>query len=534
MLSDLFVREFDNFNLINLKLSKRLLKIISFLVSLAFIIFLETYLFIQLHNKIGNIVGLFSSLISIYYFCFCIFLILYSIVKYYKIFFGNKKERIILGSKPISVSSIIFSKVLFNTLRIFLISIVAIYPFLFLQAYFNNYQVSYYFLAFVNIIFSSLIISFISLLLVMPYKYIYENLKRLPVVLVVLTLGLGFLFTYFYSVILDFFISVVRSTNLDNLFTINNIEYLNNLSSSLFPINFMMDLMVRKNVIFNLVMILIFIFSLLSISILCFYYFYKHYLYSGENSKQEIVLFKRKSRVNSQSIALVKKELSLTFKNDEGVFSFVFLVCIQPFLIYLVISSIHLIFSTGNLTYIKSLYPNFISALDTFLILIFILIFNSNSSASLKKEINTLKLIKSLPISPLKQICFKMLVPYCFSILSYFITVLVLLVTNLISYYAMLFLLFIGLIGLSVLFITSTISDVKSKASDFVGTFTSLILPLIFVFIGVLFTLIPKLSIPTDIVFYLVVLFLEIALLGMYLIKIKSRLTKAFIEFGGQ
>ena len=192
----------------------------------------------------------------------------------------------------------------------------------------------------------------------------------------------------------------------------------------------------------------------------------------------------------------------------------------------MVISAIHLIFNTGNLNYIRYLYPNAYLTIDTILVILFVSVINSTSSIALEKEKQMLIKIKTLPISPIKQLSIKMVVPYSISSIFYLISLLVLVITKEITGLSFLFLLIIGLFILLILNLSSIYTDLKMK-NGFVSVLLDFILPIFYVMISFVLSLFIDLI---ETYYYLIIIgFLIITLISL-LINYKKRISKGFIN----
>ena len=199
-----------------------------------------------------------------------------------------------------------------------------------------------------------------------------------------------------------------------------------------------------------------------------------------------------------------------------------------------VVSAVNLIFNTGNLNYISTLFPAIFLTVDIILIMLFIAIINTTSSMSLTKEKNTLIIMKTLPVSYFKQLLIKISVPTILSFISYLVTILALVIFNEISYIDFAFLILVGALSILLLNLISLYNDLKSKSkSSLMTVIISFIFPLFAVGVGVLLSLLVEAEFET-LVFFASIIVLEILVILFFVIKVKSRVTKLFMKYEGE
>ena len=223
----------------------------------------------------------------------------------------------------------------------------------------------------------------------------------------------------------------------------------------------------------------------------------------------------------------------MLLNNNDGLFSYIFLVILQPFLVYSVISSLNLIFSTGNFIYINTLFPEIYLCVDILPILLFLSVINMTSSMSLTKERQTLIIMKTIPVSFFKQVLVKLGVNFIVSLISYIATLITLIATKEISLYTFLFLIIIGTLALLCLNIISIKSDFKFKAnSDLLSILVGFVFPVLYVVVATIFIIFIETS-QTEIAFLSVITILELITLCILLIKFKSKITEQFLNYEG-
>ena len=144
--------------------------------------------------------------------------------------------------------------------------------------------------------------------------------------------------------------------------------------------------------------------------------------------------------------ALIKKEFLLLFKDSNNLFSFTGLVLVQPFLVYLIISSINTIFKSGIFAYYVALMPNFLPIIDMLLVILVSLIISQGANSYISSEGKNIRLIKLLPVSVFKQLFIKVALPLSFVAVSVLLSYVVLFVFGCINLWTALFGLLITLL----------------------------------------------------------------------------------------
>ena len=329
------------------------------------------------------------------------------------------------------------------------------------------------------------------------------------------------------------FIDLLRNASLDTLFTTQNVETLKKVANSLYPLKSVVDYALVINSGVNALIILAF--SLLSIlfGVFFFYFYLKNYYHNDDQAKDINKVKSKKVKLISPIQALIKKEFLLLLNNNDGLFSYIFLIILQPFLVYSVISSLNLIFSTGNFIYINTLFPEIYLCVDILPILLFLSVINMTSSMSLTKERQTLIIMKTIPVSFFKQVLVKLGVNFVVSLISYIATLITLIATKEISLYTFLFLIIIGTLALLCLNIISIKSDFKFKAnSDLLSILVGFVFPVLYVVVATIFIIFIETS-QSEIVFLSVITVLELVTLGILLIKFKSKVTEQFLNYEG-
>lgn len=462
---------------------KRMLSILVTLIFVGCFIAIEVFIFHTILEKIGKFrqapiafLNLFLAIISI-----CI--IIANVVRANKLFF-DEKDIEQLSVHPVSNSSIICSKLVFLFITHYATSIVFIYP-LFI-AYGNIFVrgVWFYYLGLFYPILSFLFEMGIALLIVYPYYLLKKYLKKHLLVRFGVSLIILFVGCFLYSKVLNLFIELVASNNINKLFTTTSINRFINLRKYEFPTNFLVDIFVEKRLsrAFPLLAISIGVFAMgCAVSIFAFNYVRTIALSSKSKDKE------KKYQVTSVEKALIKKEVVLLTKNPGYTFSFTGLLIVQPFLAFLVIKSLNTIFTTGLFSYYTMVVPNFIPLMDILLLMLFTVIIAQGASLYIQMEKNTIKLMKTIPVKASKQILIKVSIPLLLSELSFVITLFVLLIGKSIT--GMTFL-FAFILVTTLLIIFSMISlreelSIKHRKprSTFRSSLYSYVLPILYFFV---------------------------------------------------
>ena len=524
MVLNIFLRELYSCRLFLNKGFKRLINIIFSLLWVLILVLFLSYTYNLFYDRLSVFTNFNRYFLIILITIFTILIAIYSVKDINKVYFNNKNEKILLTSRPIDIYSILFGKLLYIYLRIFIYTLFTSFLILMLYGIKLDYSITYYFYSIINTIFLSLFSLGLSLLFSICFRFIFNIIKKNKIILIIFTIIISFSLAIIYSFLLNLFVNLVRNEGINTLFNTTNINKLINISSDIYPIYNLINFNLNISKLTNLLISLGIIFSLFFISVICFKIYYAVYLKETSNNNKHYL--DHQVRLLSPTKALIKKELFLSFNNDDGIFSYLSLILVEPLLIYVVISAIHLIFNTGNLNYIRYLYPNAYLTIDTILVILFVSVINSTSSIALEKEKQMLIKIKTLPISPIKQLSIKMVVPYSISSIFYLISLLVLVITKEITGLSFLFLLIIGLFILLILNLSSIYTDLKMK-NGFVSVLLDFILPIFYVMISFVLSLFIDLI---ETYYYLIIIgFLIITLISL-LINYKKRISKGFIN----
>jgi hypothetical protein len=204
--------------------------------------------------------------------------------------------------------------------------------------------------------------------------------------------------------------------------------------------------------------------------------------------------FKKKERTKDLKVfsvkkALLKKELTILFKDSNNIFSFTGLLVIQPFLMYLVVNSLNGVFTSGAFSYYILVIPNFIPLLDIVLIMLFTLIINSGANSYITAEKRTMRIMKTIPISVATQMAIKVLVPFTASLISLILSTTVLYVLGAIDLSIYLFSTLLSVVLLAIFELVSLREELKIRMnkprSTFLSSLYSYLLPVAFFVVAI-------------------------------------------------
>ena len=227
---------------------------------------------------------------------------------------------------------------------------------------------------------------------------------------------------------------------------------------------------------------------------------------------------------------LIKKELILLFRNSNNLFSFTGLLIVEPFLIYLVVKAINTIFTTGTMSYVFATIPNFLMILDIVIILLMSVIISSGANNFIQNEDKSLRIIKIIPINPLKQLLIKTMIPFIASSIFFFISYLILFITRTISYQPFLFGFIVNFISLGCIYLISLYEELKIKhnqqRNSLISNIYTYLIPVVITILGLITTYF-KINI------YLIltlILLISVILSLPFIIKMKSSLNNLFLD----
>ena len=503
-------------------------KVLSLGVKIIFaLIFVAILLFmlISILNKIKVYENAEESLMSLFLFVISVILMLSFLIRSNKLFF-NKNDIELTSKFPIKNRDIILSKLIFLFGYYFVANFIFTYPLFIAYGLITKASVSFYFISLFYPVFTFFFDIGIALILLCPYTFIKNKLKNRFVVRFIVYLVFLAIATYLYSKVLNVYINLVAGGNILTLFTQKMINRFTILMHYEMPASPFIYAFVSGKYIYLLYFIAFI--TIFFIGVFASTLFYKHNKNLHVHAKQK----KLNDNFKDESIehTLIKKEFSILTKNENYIISFMCLLIIQPFLAYLIIHSLNLIFRSGTFSYYIRIVPNFIPLLDILLLILFTLIINQGATNYIQMEEKTITIMKMIPVKYKKQLLIKMIIPFGLSFLSFFITALVLLIAKGINVEIF----FVSLILVTlILFIYDSVclyEELRIRSNKPRNTFTSnlysYILPILFFLVSVILSC---LSINIYIIYILTTLLMFV--LGIYfIVDIFKNMEKNFIQ----
>ena len=366
-----------------------------------------------------------------------------------------------------------------------------------------------------------------ALILVYPYKLASDFLKKHTLVQFILALVVIFGGCVAYNYVLSLFMEMVVNGNINVIFTVESIESLTQTRQYLVPINLLTDVFAFSMTgrLFPYIGIAGGIF-ICGVAIVVFAF---NYLRSvAIHAKPGKV--KEELNITNPMMALFKKELFLLFKDSNNIFSFTGLLIVQPFLVYIVINSLNSVFRSGIFAFYLSMFEELIPLVDVLIVMMFTLIINQGATTFIQTEKGNVRLMKILPVSPIKQLAVKVLVPFSLSAASLLLTVIVLLLTREVNWVTGLFAALLTLILLAIFDLVSLKEEMKignnRPRSTMLSTCYSYLLPVAFFVAAVLSCLV---GLPLWLAYVIgVIVFLGLG--APHFIKLQSRIKALFLD----
>lgn len=406
-------------------------KLLTFGIKLLFaFIFVAILLFmlVSILNKIKVYEDAEQAFMSLTLFVISIILALSFVVRANKLFF-NKNDIELTSKFPIRNRDIVISKLIFLFGNYVVVGFIFTYPLFVAYGIITKASIGFYFTTMFYPIITFFFDMGVALILLCPYTLVKNKLKNHFVMRFICYLAILGVATYLYSKVLNVYVNLVAGGDILTLFTQDTINKFKSFMVFELPASPFIKVIVDKQYKFMAFLPLNLVVFALGVFVSTL--FYKH-------NKNVLISAKKKTlndnyEVNSIEMSLIKKEFSILTKNDNYIISFMCLLLIQPFLAYLIINSLNLIFRTGTFAYYISLVPNFITLLDILLLILFTLIINQGATNYIQMEEKTITIMKMIPVSYKKQLLIKMIIPFYLSFASFFITALVLFISKGIS-----------------------------------------------------------------------------------------------------
>ncbi len=500
--------------------------IFGIVVGLMFIA-IETYVFYIIINKIKVYENAAIPFFTIFLFIISVIMIVFAIFNTKRLFFNEEDARY-LASYPISNTKKVLSKLVFLFAIQYTMNLVFTVPlFIAYGKIFHQVTLNFYY----RIIFYPLL-AFIfeagfAFIAVYPYKIISDFMKKHVIVQLIVTIIIAFGLTYAYGQLLNLFINLVSSNRLDSLFTVDVIETVTNLSKSLIPVNFLVQIFIKRSMkhLLSYISVSCGVF-LLGISLLIYFYHNFTNFVNSDKNKAPI----REMKIRSVRSALIRKELIVLFKDSNYLYSFTGLLAVQPFLSVLIVKSINTVFASGTMGYYISLIRNFLPLLDILIMMLITLIISQGANQYITMEDKNIRVIKFMPVKIKTQLSVKVMIPFILSASFCFISYLALLITYSISTTTFFFGLLLTLLLLSIVDIVSLFEELKIKRnkprSYFLSNTYSYVLPIVYFIVTIICSF-------YNASIYVVYAFGFVAFILLslpFVINMKSKVTNLFIE----
>lgn len=459
-------------------------KVLYFLFLFLFLalgIALESIFYSLILKRISSFENAPLAFTSLFLFVISVLLMLSALFEERRLFYSESDTRQ-LFAYPINSAKIILSKLLLLFFTQYLLGLVLTYPIFVSYGIIFNRTPVFFFLTLFYPLLTFFFEAGVSMILLFPFKKIVGFLHdHLIVEFVVATILFG-AFAYLYGQVLTVFLNLISENALSSLFNKETISALLSAKKYFVVATHLVDMYLLGRFDGFVFYLLFSVFGFaLGLVLTCFFYGK-----SLEEDKQKIGKKKEhKYKKISAEAALFKKETILLFRNGDNLFLYSSLLIIAPYLLYLVILALNTIFTSGTVGYYVAAVPDFVANIDIAVISLFTLALASGSSDFLGREKNSLKIMKSIPVSSKKMILIKLLIPFLASLVSLSVSVLVLGLTSTTDVYISLVGFFFGLTSLVSFYTLSFLSELKGKSVNSKALVTSyVILP--FVIFGIM------------------------------------------------
>ena len=395
---------------------------------------LEVFVFTMLLKKFQEYDKATLPFLTLFLFIISVLMMFLDVLQANKLFF-NKQDIDQLIKRPISNSQIVFSKLVFLFVTHYFMTALLVFPIIISYGQIIGKPAIFYYQGLFYPVVSFLFEAGVALVLVYPFRAFVQFLKKHIVFQFLVALTVMVFACELYSQVLNVFMELVINNNVASLFTKSSIQALINLRQYLIPANFMADIFfsMKRSMILPCVCIALGVFTIgATIVVFAFNYFRSANLSSKKVKK-------KKFKIVNPKKALLKKELILLFKDSSNIFSFTGLLMIQPFLVYNIIRSLNLVFTSGAFAYYMLALPELLPLIDVLMIMLFTLIINQGANEYIQAEKGNVRVMKIIPVPAHVQMFIKVSVPFVLSLVSMVFSVLTLFVLGTISFTTFIF-----------------------------------------------------------------------------------------------
>ena len=505
---------------------KRILSAISTLLMIGFVIGIEIFIFSTILDTVRTYKNATVPFMTVFLFIISCLMILLNTSRANTLFF-DEKDIEQLTRRPVTNGQIVASKLVFLFLSHYLITFVLVYPVLIVYGNAFGKPLWFYYIGVFYPALSFLFEGGVALILVYPFKLVSDFLKKHTVVQFVLALIVMVGACMLYNYVLSLFMEMVVNNDLNKLFTQSSVSAMIELRNGLVPLNFLVDLFFKgqgsRLFLYACIAGGVFI---IGVAIIVFSFSYLRSVAMHAKKSKDKEELNRTTPV----VALIKKELFLLFKDSNNIFSFTGLLIIQPFLVSVIIDSLNSVLSSGSFAYYMLEFPELLPLIDVIILMLFTLIINQGANEYIQMEKGNVRVMKTIPVSPLLQLAIKVSVPFSLSTASLLVTVVTLLIGQKISLMTGFFGFLLTLILLAIFDIVSLKEEMRISnnrpRSTFLSTCYSYLLPFAFFGVAVVSSVFGF-----DILLSYLFGGAVFALLGIpHVLKIKSKMEDLFID----
>lgn len=476
--------------------------------------------------------GTFDFLV-LYLFVTAVLGVLFTMVKARASIFDKKDSRVTM-ILPISPSTQVFAKVVYLYIESALLQLLVSSPVLMTYGVIRTFIPYYHIFSLLYPFIISFFLVGVSLLAALVYQQFYRLIKKSDIAQIIVASILVILLCYLYQFVLNLFLTALNDSSIGGVFSPDFVNTLHKARIYFLPVYNLIDAVIEKmNTRSD-----IFLFagsSLLSLTLgvgivsIVYYHEIKNETYPVDNKKHE----HKKLPLLTPFKALLKKEFAILFTDEANLFSYTSLLIMCPFLTFAVISSLNGIIY-DNLRFYAAYFPELVNGINLTLVLLFVGVINASASLSMTREGKSLIVVKTIPVSPLKQIFAKLLIPFAFSELSLFITEIVLISTSIITWKVLLTSFVIGTLLLAFSNVFGIYADMKDMSSKrrrvkvtLINEIVPILLPIVIFLLFFLFSVV--ISLPSYSL-YLIAIGFTLLIFLPFLIGLKRRYSKSFVE----
>ena len=489
MIGTLFVRELLSLPLFKPgPLLKKLSQVLFYLIGMAAIVAIECYIYVEVYDTFQTYQGVNRALTAVLLSVLFFASVIYLLPKMAKSFF-SVKERLIVGTLPLQSASLYGAKVLLFYFWAVIFHLLTTFPISIAYCSKSNGLFVFYIVAILfALIFPLLSVGFASLLC--PVFALLSSFVRKNIwVLLLFSFALMICLAFLYSAVLRLFVDLVVGNSLNYLLTKDFVMILLRIGDSLYPFTsyLKMSYLGGDVLYFFASAFICFVVYVVSYPVLSAVY--SAYLKNGPRSLKKEKWAHRRG-MTSPVRALFKKEFFVLSSANEGVLSFFSLVLASPFLIISVYQGVNAIFRTGNLNYVRILFPGFEFFISIALLFLFLSVVNGSGGFSLDKEGRCIELMKQFPIRPKTQLRIKIAVPYLWASLAFVVSIFVLACLGSIDWPSFAFITLAGLLFLASIYFFASVESLANRPNSPVLPIVSFVAPFVLSGVPALLTLI--------------------------------------------